>query len=172
MWSKAVGLTLSAAFVFASVAGAQRAGRRAPGTASDDTVGVAIALQAGGEAYRFAGQASCRYEPNAAIYTVRARVWNVSYSDGTRSASLTFWRPTSGSGDMFTLYVQGGGKTYKADTVKTEHGGSPQGSGSVTFAAAAGGGTFTVNATAANGARITGTFKCDAFRTLAAEAGN
>ncbi len=167
-----VGVTVCGAVLFASATTAQRPIRRAPGMPADDKVGVAIALQAGGEAYRFTGQGTCTHEPKGYIYMVPAQQWRVEQTEGTRNVALTFWRPASGSGDMFTLYVQGGGKTYATDTVKTKNGGSPQGSGEVTFASDGAGGTFTINATAANGAKISGTIKCDAFRAAVAEGGN
>ncbi len=169
---RTVGVALCGALVFAPVTTAQRPARRAPGMPADDKVGVAIALQAGGEAYRFTGQATCTHEPKGYIYMVPAQQWRVAQNEGTRSVLLTFWRPAGGSADMFTLYVQGGGKTYATDTVKTKNGGSPQGSGEVTFAPGGAGGTFRVNATAANGAKISGTITCDAFRAAVAEGGH
>ncbi len=165
-----VGLGLCAALVLASVAAAQQ--RRAPGTPPDDKVGVAIALQAGGESYRFSGQATCTHEPKGYIYMVPAQQWRVEQSEGRRSVGLTFWRPAAGSGDMFNLYVSTGSKTHHIDTVKTKNGGDPQGSGNVTFTPAAAGGTFTVKATAVNGATITGTITCSAFRAAIAEGGH
>lgn len=167
---RTTGVGVCAALALASVAAAQVA--RSPQQASDGTVGVTIALQAGGESYRFAGRALCTHEPQGFIYAVRARQWRVEQNDGARHLALTFWRPAGGSSDMFTLYVKDGGKTHVADTVKTKDGGSPKGSGEVTFAAAGAGGTFTVNATAANGAKISGSITCDAFRAAVAEGGN
>ncbi len=165
-------VALCGALVFASVATAQRPTRRAPGMPPDDKVGIAIALQAGGAPYRFTGQATCTHEAKGYIYAIPAQQWRVEQNEGARSVSLTFWRPAGGSGDMFTLYVQGGGKTYAVDTVKTNNGGSPEGSGEMTFAPAGAGGTFTVNATAANGAKVSGTITCDGFRAAVAEGGN
>ncbi len=170
--SSMVGVVLCGALAFASVAAAQRPVRRTPGAAAESGGGGTVSIQAGGDSFRFSGRAECKHEPRGYIYTVPASLWSVDQSEGTRSVHLTFWRPASGSGDMFTLYVQGGGKTYKADTVKTKNGGSPEGSGQVTFAPAGSGGTFTVNATTANGARISGTLKCDAFGAIYAEGGN
>ncbi|MBP1637075.1 MAG: hypothetical protein H6Q10_3649 [Acidobacteria bacterium] len=170
--SSTFGIVLCAVLAFASVAAAQSTTRRAAGTALNDTAGVSVALQAGGDSYRFTGQAKCTHERQGYIYTVPAQLWSVEQSDGTRSVHLTFWRPASGSADMFTLHLQGGGTTHFTDTVKTPNGGSPRGSGQVTFAPAGAGGTFTVNVTAANGTKISGTVRCDAFGAVYAEGGN
>ncbi len=167
-----VGVALCGALLFAAVAAAQRPVRRASDTSPGDNVGVAIALQAGGESYTFNGQAKCTHEPKGYIYMVPAQLWRVEQSDGPRSVMLTFWRPAAGSGDMFNLYVSTGGKTHHVDTVKTKSGGDPQGSGQATFAPAASGGTFTVKARTADGATVTGTIKCDGFRAAIAEGGN
>lgn len=172
-WSSTVGCALLGALVLSSLAAAQRPVRRAPvATPDDDKVGVAIAIQAGGDSYRFTGRATCKHERRGSIYMVPASLWSVDHSEGTHGVHLTFWRPASGSGDMFTLSVRGGGKTYAASTVKTPHGGSPEGSGQVRFAPEGAGGTFTVEATTASGTRISGTLKCDAFGAVYAEGGN
>ncbi len=166
------GVALCGAALFASVAAAQRPVRRAPATPADDTVGVAIALQAGGQPYQFNGPATCGHEPKGYIYMVPAQLWRVSQSEGQRSVTLTFWRPASGASDMFNLYVSIGGKTHLVDTVKTKDGGDPEGSGQVTFTPAGAGGIFNVKATSASGVTVTGTIKCDAFRAIVAEGGN
>lgn len=170
--SPVVGVVLCGSLAFASVAAAQGAMRRAAKAPFDDKVGVAITLQAGADSYRFTGRASCKHEPKGYIYMVPARLWSIEQHEGTHSVHLTFWRPASGASDMFTLHFQAGDKTYEADTVKTPYGGSPKGSGGVRFTAAGAGGEFTVNATAANGMRISGTIKCDAFGAIVAEGGD
>ena len=169
---RTIGVALCGALVLASVAAAQGPTRRAPGTPTDNKVGVTIALQAGAESYQFNGQATCTREPKGYIYGVPAQQWRVEQSEGARSVGLTFWRPASGSGDMFMLHLSSAGKTYATDTVKTKAGGALQGSGEVTFTPAGTGGTFTVNATAANGIKVNGTIKCDAFTAAIAEGGN
>ncbi len=166
------GIALCGALAFTSVAAAQRSTRSTSVLPSPEKVGAAIALQAGGESLRFTGQARCTHEPQGYIYMVPAKLWSVAQSEGTRSVSLTFWRPAAGSGDMFNLYVSMGGKTLHIDTVKTKSGGDPTGSGLVTFAAAGAGGTFTVNGTTADGVKISGTLRCDGFRAVMAEGGN
>jgi hypothetical protein len=65
---------------------------------------------------------------------------------------------------MFTLYLQAGGRTHAASTVRTPGDRQSKGSGEVTFARVGAGGTFTLNATAANGTTIRGTITCEAFR--------
>lgn len=169
---RTIGVASCGVLVLASVAIAQRQAPRAPGTPADDKVGVAIALRAGGESYQFSGAATCTHEPKGYIYAIPAQLWTVEQREGARSVGLTFWKPASGSGDMFMLRVSSGGKTYTTNTVKTKNGGTPQGAGEVTFASAGSAGTFTVNATAANGAKISGTIKCDAFRRAVAEGGH
>lgn len=169
--SSAVRLGLCGALAVAPVAAAQRPAP-SPETPSSGMPAVAIALQAGSDSYRFSGRAACTHEPKGYIYTVAAQLWSVQQTDATRDVTLTFWRPADGSGDMFTLHLQTGDRRYAADTVKTKDGGSPQGSGKVTFASEGRGGTFTVNAKTASGATITGTIKCDGFRPAMAEGGN
>ncbi len=75
------------------------------------------------------------------------------------------------SGDMFSLSVATGGKSYRVNTVKVGGGSAVLGSGKVTFTASGAGGTFMINATAANGAAITGTIKCSAFTAAEAVGG-
>ncbi len=166
------GVALCGALAFASVAAAQRPVRPAVATPGDDKVGVAIALQAGGESYTFNGRGSCKHEPRGYIYMVPAKLWSVNHGEGQRSVTLTFWRPAAGSGDMFNLYVSIGAKTHHIDTVKTKDGGDPQGSGQVTFTPAGSGGIFNVKATSVKGVTVTGTIKCDAFGAIVAEGGN
>lgn len=167
-----VGVALCGALVFASVAAAQRPTRSAEGAPVDDKVGVTVALQVGGGAYQFSGRGDCGHEPKGWIYGTAAKLWTVEQSEGPKSMTLTLWSPTSGSGNMFTLRVTSGGKSYETDTVKGKDAGPTKGSGTVTIAPAGTGGMFTVNATAANGAKISGTIKCDAFRAVVAEGGN
>jgi len=164
-----VGVALGGALVFTAVAAAERP---SPGTPLDDKVGVNVALQVGGGSYQFKGQGSCTHEPRGYIYGIAAKLWRVQQNEGQRFVMLTFWSPASGSGAMFSLHVTNGGKSYETNTVKGKDAPPTKGSGSVTFAPAESGGTFTVNATAADGAKISGTIKCDAFRPAIAEGGH
>ncbi len=132
---------------------------------------VSIALKVAGQTYAFNGKGDCTYAPVASIYGTRAQQWRVEGNNAQGSAALTFWRPAAGSGDMFSLHAATGGKSYVVSTVKTSGGGQVQGSGKATFTSAGSGGTFTIDATAANGGTITGTMKCSAFSPAMAEGG-
>ncbi len=162
-------LSFAIALTIASAAAAQR--RKEPATPADTKVDVAIALQVAGQSYRFEGKAVCLHAPVASIYKVVSEMWSVQQSDGRRSITLTLWRPRSKSGDMFSLRVATGGKSYMVSTVKSGGESSVQGFGKVTFTASGAGGTFTVSATGSNGAAITGTIKCSAFTAAIAEGG-
>jgi hypothetical protein len=72
---------------------------------------------------------------------------------------------------MFVLSVARGGRSYLVNTVKAGGEDAVRGSGKVIFTKSGSGGTFTINATAANGAAITGTIKCSVFAALIAEGG-
>jgi len=146
-------------------------GRRAQSTPEETKVDVSIALKVAGQPYNFSGKARCTHAPLASIYDVNAQQWSVDHNEGLQSVSLTFWRPAAGSGDMFTLHCTISGKSYLVSTVKTNGGGTIQGSGKVTFTPSEPGGTFTIDATAANGLLITGTIKCSAFSAAVPEGG-
>ena len=157
-----VGLTY-AVLMIASIGAAQRG--------TEAGADVSIALKVAGQTFAFNGKGACTYAPVASIYGVKAQQWRVESNDARGSASLTFWRPAAGSGDMFSLYAATGGKSYVVNTIKTSGGGAPEGSGKVTFTPAGSGGTFTIDATAAKGGTITGTMKCSAFSPAVAEGG-
>ncbi len=160
-------LSFAIALSITSTADAQRL--RAPANPAD--VGVSIALQVAGQPYQFEGKALCQYAPMASIYNVVGARWSVQQSDGQRSMMLTLWRPRSMSGDMFSLSVATGGKSYLVNTVKVGGESAVRGSGKVTVATSSAGGTFVINATAANSAGITGTIQCTAFTQPVAEGG-
>ncbi len=134
-------------------------------------VDVAITLQVAGQRYHFKGKAACQHAPVASIYNVMAKMWTVQQSDGQRSITLTLWRPKSKSGDMFSLSVGTGAKSYLVNTVRLSGASAVQGSGKVTLTTSGAGGTFTINATAANSAAISGTIQCSAFTDAVAEGG-
>ncbi len=165
---RVVSMTCIGILIVASSVVAQR---RAPG-AQKPTVGVTIALKAGADAYAFTGQANCTHAPMASIYGVVAEQWTVEQSEGQRSVHLTLWKPKSGSGEMFSLGVSTGGSSHAVNTVKAEGASPTKGSGTTTFAPSGGGGTFTINAKAADGTTIAGTIKCDAFLPAMAEGGD
>lgn len=168
--SQEIAVAACSALLAASVAAAQR--RTAPAPAFGDTkVGVAIAMQVAGEPYQFTGKATCTYEPRGYIYGLPAQQWRVDHSEGRRSLSLTYWRPSSGAPDMFTLMASTGAKSHTATTSKGPGGGDVEGSGQVKLTPAASGGTFAIDATTASGSKISGSIKCDAFTTAMAEGG-
>src|SRR5512135_3046100 len=137
--------------------------RRAPSTPEGTKVDVSIALKVAGQPYIFSGKARCTHAPIASIYGTNAQQWRVELNEDRRSVALTFWRPTAGTEDMFTLRCTIDGKSYHVSTVKTSGGGTIQGSGKITFTPSKPGGTFTVEATTADGLAITGTIKCSDF---------
>ena len=143
--------------------------RRPPG---DDKVGASLALQVAGAPYQFSGKASCTHDAKAGMFGVVGEKWQVVHSEGPRSLILNFMKPTNGTGDMFSLSVESGGKSYEVDTLKARPSDAVKGSGTVSLAPSGKGGTFTIDAKAENGAKISGTIKCDAFTTRAAVAGN
>ena len=136
------------------------------------TVGVAIALKAGAEQYQFKGQASCTHAPIASIHNVVAEQWTVEQSEGSRSSHLTLWKPKNGSGEMFSLSLSTGSHSRRVNTVTAPGAPAASGSGKVSLASAASGGTFTIDAKAADGTAIAGTIVCDAFLPAIAEGGN
>jgi hypothetical protein len=160
-------LSFAVALTMTSAASAQR--RTAPTRPGE--AGVAITLQVAGQPYRFEGKAACQHAPLASIYSVVSKMWSVQQSEGQRSLTLTLWRPRSTSGDMFSLSVANGAKSYLVNTVRVGGASAVQGSGKVTLTPSGAGGTFIINATAANGAAITGTIECSAFGEAMAEGG-
>ncbi len=160
-------LSVAIVLTMASAVSAQR--RTTP--AGPAEVGVTVRLQIAGHSYQFEGKAVCQHAPVASIYNVRAEMWRVQQSEGQRSIALTLWHPKSTSGDMFSLSVNTGAKSYVVNTVRTGAESAAQGSGNVTLTKSGAGGMFTINATAANGAAITGTIQCSAFTDAVAEGG-
>jgi hypothetical protein len=143
-----------------------------PSAASaQEDVGVAITLQVAGQPYQFEGKAECQHEPAAYIYSVPSEMWSVHQNDGRRSINLSLWRPRNASGDMFSLSMGIRGNSHLINTIKVPGEKSAKGAGKVTFTRSGAGGTFTINATTADGAVITGTIKCSAFTAAVAEGG-
>jgi hypothetical protein len=147
---------------------------RPQGDPARPTAGVDVSLKAGGSSYTAHGQGTCTHAPKASIYGVLSEMWSVRHQEQGRSVQLTFWKPTDGSSSMFSLSVNG--KTRASvSTVRGKNvsgSATPSGSGSVTFAPAGKGGTFTIDAKAATGEPITGTIRCDAFAAAVAEGGD
>ncbi len=158
-------VALCGALILVSVVAAREAQR--PSASPDDRkAGVRIALRVDGADYQFNGRAFCTYEPSANIVAVSGQHWQVAHEEAERRVILSFLRATRGMGDMFSLHVTVAGKKYVTNTITMSPTtrGSTEGSGKVTFEPAGTGGTFTIDATASNGARISGTVKCDAFK--------
>ncbi len=106
---------------------------------------------------------------------VSGQNWQVGHQEAERSMILSVVRPANGGEDMFSLHISAGDKKYVTDTVVWRRGvvkGPTRGSGSVRFEPAGNGGTFTITATAVNGAKISGTVKCDAFPARTEVGGN
>ena len=131
-------------------------------------VPIEVSLKVGGATYAAKGLGSCTHAPKASIFGVLSEMWSVRQQADGRSLQLTLWKPTDGSGNMFSLSVNGAGT---AD-ISTVRGGDVTGTGSVTLAPAAKGGTLTVNAKAKNGDSVAGTIKCEAFTPHIADGGN
>jgi hypothetical protein len=127
-----------------------------------------VSVKIAGEPYEAKGQASCTHEPKASIYDVAAAMWTVRQESGDRSIQLTLWKPANGSPSMFSLAANG----KKNVTVNTVRGSQVVGSGTVTLASSAKGGTFTIDAKTKAGEPVTGTIRCDAFTPAIAEGGN
>jgi hypothetical protein len=161
-------LSLIGSLTFASPV-AQRPARVTP--PQDGAVPVKIALKAGAQSYDVAGKAQCRHAPRASIYGIAAEMWSVQHDEPGRNLSVTVWRPQGGGDNMLNLMMAVDNKRYSVNTVKGGQG-SAAGTGTVTFALAGKGGTFTISATADGGAKVAGTVTCDAFTAQIAEGGN
>jgi hypothetical protein len=160
--------TASMVIVAATSAAAQR---RVPGQRADSMVPVTIALKSGTDAYQFTGKATCSHAPKASIYGLLAERWTVDQSDDSRSLTLALWHPASGN-DLISVALNIGTQRRSVSTIKVGTHGTVEGSGTITLAREGSGGTFTVNATTANGTKITGTVKCEAFTAAIAEGGH
>lgn len=131
-------------------------------------VPVEVSLKVGQGSYQAKGPGTCTHAPQAAIYNIRSQQWTARHEEDGRAVQLTLWKPADGSAEMFNLSVSG-----KSDiTISTVRGGQMSGSGTVKFAPAAKGGTFTIDAKGKAGEPLSGTFKCDAFTAAFAEGGN
>ena len=128
------------------------------------TVPVTVELKVGAEVVQSSGAGRCTHAPAASIYDVRAQMWTAAYEANGKPVQLTFWRPTDKSADMFGL--QAGHVN-----ISTVRGGTPSGSGTVTFEPAGKGGIFKIQAKAADGTTIAGSIKCEGFLVHVAEGG-
>ena len=162
--------TLSAAAVAITCATAltQAAQSRRQGPAK---VAVEVSLKVGGVVYDAKTEGSCTHAPEASIYGVPAAMWMVRQGEGGRSVQLTLWKPSDGSASMFSLSLNGV-NDRRSPSINTVKGGQVMGSGTVTLAPAAKGGTFTIDAKTRMGDPVAGTIRCDAFTPAIAEGGN
>lgn len=163
-------MRLIAAFVLLSAVTLD-AQRRVPGQAAPATVPMVVALKAGDKVYDFNGQGKCTHAPVAAIYGVRSERWTAERVGDGPGATIAVWRPTSGS-DLVSIAFTIGETRYSMSTIKVGANGTTEGSGTIAFARNGAGGTFTVNATAGNGTRISGTVTCSSFTPAIAEGGD
>jgi hypothetical protein len=123
---------------------------------------IQLDLRVGGTPYVIAARGTCLAQPHGTLYEVPARQWNARHRDAQRYANLAFWR-IDGVGDQFNLGVMVGPTLHRVSTVQVKGKGTRQGGGTVTMARKGQGGTFTIDATADTGTRITGTITCGAF---------
>ena len=157
--------------VLASTVATQAQVRRGAQASNESaTVPMQVSLQIGGTPYAFTGAGSCRSTSSASIYDVPAAMWSVEQNAAGKSLTLTVWHPSNGA-DMLSLAVTATGKSYRVDTVKVGQRGDVQGSGTVKLDTSGQGGVFTINAVAKDGAKITGTIKCDRFTSVEAAGG-
>ena len=123
---------------------------------------IQIDLRVAGAPYVVSSRGTCLAQPHGTLYEVPAAQWNARHRDPQRYANLAFWR-VQNVGDQFNLGVMVGPTLHRVSTVHVKGNGARQGGGSVTMAAQGTGGTFTIDATADTGARITGTITCGTF---------
>ena len=131
-----------------------------------------IDLRVDGAPYTFKGPAVCHHLATGSIYDTRAERWSVQQSEAGRNVALTLWRPLAGGTDMVTLSITLGGKRHNVNTVKSPNATKTEGSGSVRLSQQGAAGTFSIDATAASGAKITGAIRCDQFTVPDVVAGN
>ena len=164
--TRVCGLLLGAV-AFAGVVSAAEGQRRAPGQERPKQA-IQASLKVGGQTYESSEAGSCTHAPKASIYDVMAELWTVNQRAGERSLTLTVWKPTNGSGEMFNLSVSDGKASHDVNTVR---GGTITGSGKVTFEKSGQGGAFSIDAKTKAGAAITGKITCAAFGPHIAEGG-
>ena len=161
-------IALAGLVMHAAVAGAAQ---RHPTGLETPAVAITIALKADEKVYNFTGRGQCVHAPAVSIYGLRAERWTAARTGDAPGASLVVWRPASGD-YMVSLAFTIGETRYSMSTVKVGNKGTREGSGTVAFARDGAGGTFTVQGTAGNGARISGSVTCAAFAPEFAEGGN
>ncbi len=137
----------------------------------DVPVAADVTLQVGKETYRGSGPTECKAARDASIYGIPALLFSVAQTSGKDSMRLSVWQPKNGTPDMMALHVALGGKSYEVDTVQAGTKRDTKGSGQAKFAKVRVGGTFTIDAVADDGTKITGTVTCSRFTGIVAEGG-
>jgi len=128
----------------------------------DPQSAIQLDLRIGATPYVVSARGTCLAQPYGTLYDVPAAQWNARHRDDERYANLAFWRVQNG-GDMFNLGVLLGSTMHRISTVKVQGKGEAHGTGRVTLTRNGSCGTFTIDASADTGARITGTITCGAF---------
>ena len=136
---------------------------RAASDTTDETTTVEVALEVDGKPFALKGAGECNFTNDASIYEAPATMWAVRQYQGDRSVNLTMWRLHKG-GDSLTLSVTANGKTYRVNTTKIGQQGTIEGAGRWTFTKSGAGGTFTLDASTAAGAKISGRLTCAGFK--------
>jgi hypothetical protein len=128
----------------------------------DPQSAIQLDLRIGGTPYAVSARGTCLAQPHGSLYDVPAAQWSARHRDDQRYVNLAFWR-VSKVGEMFNLGVLVGTTMHRVSTVKVQGKGDPHGAGRVTLTPNGAGGSFSIDATADTGARITGTITCGAF---------
>jgi hypothetical protein len=134
-------------------------------------VPLQIALNVGTTQVSFKGNGTCIAVSGGSLYDVPAAQWSARQRTASGSVNLALWRLAKGGGDMFNLTLVVGPTMHQVSTVSVKGKGTVRGRGRVTFLKIGTGGTFTIDATADTGARISGTITCSAFTAPAEENG-
>ena len=128
----------------------------------DPQSAIQLDLRIGGTPYAVSARGTCLAQPHGSLYDVPAAQWSARHRDDQRYVNLAFWR-VSKVGEMFNLGVLVGSTMHRVSTVKVQGKGDPHGAGRVALTPSGAGGTFSIDATADTGVRITGTITCGAF---------
>ena len=140
-------------------------------TGAPGEVPLKIELSAGGDRAELTGMGRCTHAKEASIYGMPASLWQIQDSDTGQigHATLTVWRPASGSGgDQFSMAIASGDRDHRISTVK---GGEIVGSGSITMHPMGAGAHFEVVGTDAEGRSVRASFQCERFTEHVAEGG-
>ena len=164
-----------AVVILSGVAQAQRPRHRrqsiVAGAGEEESTKVTLALAVGRQQYNETGLGRCTYTPTASIYNTLAAMWNVEYApSGSRSLTMTVWRPLAGdTTPQLNLYIGDGPTRYRIATVK---GSELLGKGSVQIIKHREGGRFEITGSSAEGAAVRGSITCEKFAAPNPGAGN